>query len=277
MAVVSLALVFGCTSVDTIAKSLTKPTAEVTGVKLQNLSLDSATLLFDVKVTNPYAVSLPLVNVDYDLASEGEQILKGQADLQSTIPARKSATVSIPAEIGFLGLLRTLQHFSPGAIIPYEAALGLSVDAPGTGPIRLPVNTAGELPIPAVPKVKIDSIEWGQLSLNSAEGVVRLAIENQNEFPIDLSNLTYALNLGDVEVASATLRKSMSFAKEGGAGTIEIPVSFKPSSLGLALFRMLGGSSAEYMFQGEMDVTTPYGELPLPVSSVGKLLMSKRN
>ena len=39
------------------------------GLKFQDVKPDSATLLFDVEVNNPYAVDLPLTNISYALTS----------------------------------------------------------------------------------------------------------------------------------------------------------------------------------------------------------------
>jgi len=64
---------------------LEKPSAQITGVKVQDIGLTDATMLFDVKVDNPYTVPLPMSNVDYALSSVGQRFLSGQADLQAQV------------------------------------------------------------------------------------------------------------------------------------------------------------------------------------------------
>ena len=66
---------------------LQKPSAEIAGMKVQNVSLTEATMLFDVKVGNPYSVPLPLGNLDYALSSQGQEFVSGKADVQGTVPA----------------------------------------------------------------------------------------------------------------------------------------------------------------------------------------------
>jgi LEA14-like dessication related protein len=127
----------------------TKPTASITGMKLQGISLTDATMLFDVKVDNPYMMPLPLSNLDYALASQGQQFLSGQADMQGTIPAQASKTLSVPLKINFLKLIGAVKGARPGASIPYKADMGLSVKAPLMGALRVPMSKEGNLDIPS--------------------------------------------------------------------------------------------------------------------------------
>ena len=39
----------------------------------------------------------------------------------------------------------------PGSTIPYKADMGLSVDVPAWGPLRLPMSREGQLSIPSAP------------------------------------------------------------------------------------------------------------------------------
>ena len=89
---------FFLTSCETMNQvlNLQKPTARMTGLKFENVMLDSATLLFDVEVDNSYPVALPLMNLDYDLSSGAEPFLNGNAELQTTVPAKSKKIVSLP-------------------------------------------------------------------------------------------------------------------------------------------------------------------------------------
>jgi len=142
----------GCQTMNQVL-NLQKPTAQMTGLKFQNATLNSATLLFDIEVDNPYPVALPLTNLDYGLSSGAEPFLNGKAELQTTIPAKSKKTVSLPATINYLDMLKALKGVRPGSKIPYRADLGLSVDAPAIGLMKLPLKKEGELVLPAVSDV----------------------------------------------------------------------------------------------------------------------------
>lgn len=139
----------GC---ETIQESLNlrKPTARLTDLKIEDVKLDSATLLFDVEIENHYPVALPLTNFDYRLSSGAEKFLSGNAESQAAVPAKSSRTVTLPAKINYIGMLKALKGVRPGSTIPYGAELGLSVDAPGLGVIRLPLRKEGELVLPTI-------------------------------------------------------------------------------------------------------------------------------
>jgi hypothetical protein len=60
--------------------------------------------------------------------------------------------ISLPAKVSYLDVVRAFKGVSPGSKIPYKADMGLSVNAPVLGVIRLPMNKTGELDVPAIPK-----------------------------------------------------------------------------------------------------------------------------
>jgi LEA14-like dessication related protein len=128
--------------------NLRKPTARLAGLKLEDVKLSSATLLFDVEIENHYPVPLPLTNFDYSLSSNNEKFLSGSADSQTAVPAKSKETVTLPATINYLELLKALKDVRPGSKIPYNAELGLSVKAPSIGLIRLPLKKEGQLVLP---------------------------------------------------------------------------------------------------------------------------------
>lgn len=127
---------------------LQRPDARIVGASLQNVTATDATMRFEVEVDNPYAVGLPLRNFDYSLSSGGQKFLDGQTDVEGTVPAGARRSVGVPVRISFVELVTAVRGARPGATIPYDAELGLSVDAPVLGPLRLPMSRDGHLHIP---------------------------------------------------------------------------------------------------------------------------------
>jgi LEA14-like dessication related protein len=263
----------GCSVID--ALNLQKPSARLANVRLQDIDLQALTMLFDVELSNPYSVPLPLVNLDYGLASKDKPFLSGDAKLQGAVPAHGTKTVSLPAKVTYKQLLSVLTDVKLGSVIPYRADLGLSVDAPGVGPMRLPLSKEGELPVPAPPEVQIQEIKWDNISLDSAGGTVRLHVVNRNQFPIEMSKLAYGLDLGNVKVANSTIAEPLAFAANGGAGEVKIPISFSPKDLGLAVFSMLTGKGSGYKLAGDMTVKTPFGPMSLGIDKAGNTVFKK--
>lgn len=142
----------GCDAIQS-ALNLQKPKANLAGIKIENISLESANLLFDVEIENPYPAALPLVNIDYDMAGNAGKLFSGKANLEGTIPAGGKKLISLPVKIGYLDVVKAFKGVGPGSKIPYKADVGLSVNAPALGVIRLPLNKTGEINVPAIPRV----------------------------------------------------------------------------------------------------------------------------
>jgi LEA14-like dessication related protein len=146
--VFALLLSGGC---ETLQK-LQSPKASLSGIKLEKISLESATLLFDVEIENPYVVALPIANIDYDVASNANKLFSGKANIAGIVPAKSTKMISLPVSVSYLDVVRAFRGVSPGSKIPYKADAGLSVDAPVLGRLRLSMNKAGELDVPEIPK-----------------------------------------------------------------------------------------------------------------------------
>jgi LEA14-like dessication related protein len=147
-AVFALVVSAGCD----VLQNMQKPKASLKGLKVADISLESASLLFDVEIANPYAVELPMVNVDYGVVSNASKLFAGKADIAGAVPANSTKVISLPVKLSYMDVFNAFKGVRPGSKIPYQADVGLSVNAPVLGLIRLPLNKTGELDVPAVPK-----------------------------------------------------------------------------------------------------------------------------
>lgn len=245
------------------------PTAAVEGVRFGSLSLTSVGLLVDVRVDNPYAVELPVLEFDYSLSSSGAPFLSGKTPGRGGIPAHGSKVVTLPVDVQLTELVRAVGGVQPGAVVPWRLAAGITIDPPALAPMRLPLSTTGELPIPAVPRLSVGGIHWDKLALDDVRGTLTVQIENTNAFPFTLLRLNYALDLAGTTVAGAEQTSSLALAA-GGRQTLELPLSFSPASAGLALLQAMGRSSASYSMTGGLRVTTRYGNMDMPFSASGE-------
>ncbi len=152
-----LGLLAGCTSVEENLE-LRKPTARLVGVKFQEATLRSATLVFDVEIENHYPVTVPLLGFKYSVSSGGQLFISGSSGARVNLPANGQKTIALPAQIDYLGALKVLGNVKPGATIPYQAVLDLSVDTPRLGPIMLPLTHAGQITLPTISEVIPQSV-----------------------------------------------------------------------------------------------------------------------
>ncbi len=259
-----LAAVAGCSA----------PSAKLAGMSFKDIGLQSVTIVFDVELTNPNASALPLANVDYELSSRGSSFFAGEAALEGEVPARGAKTVSLPVRITFGQLLTALADVKLGSVLPYKAQLGVSVNVPVLGKLRLPMSREGSLPVPTAPGVELASVKWNKLTLESAGGVFTLRLTNRNQFPLELDTMSYSLILGTMDVARSSLARPVALAASGGEATMEIPLSFSPRKFGLAALGMLTGNR-NYSLTGEIAIKTSFGPMRLPFAKSGNISLGR--
>jgi LEA14-like dessication related protein len=147
----SITFLSGCSVLNELG--VPKPTFALKDVKFGQMNLKTATLLFDVEVQNPYTVDLPLLNMDYTLTTQQSPLFKGQADVATTIPAKEKKVVSLPITLGYtevVNALKGLKDVRPGSMIPYDASVGISSQAPVLGKIRMSIQKSGDLQVPSL-------------------------------------------------------------------------------------------------------------------------------
>lgn len=163
LAVFAVFFLGGCDTLNSLMQ-YEKPTANLMGVSFGDVSLKEAQLLFNVEIKNPYALALPLLNVDYDLQSAGQPLLDGKADLATTIPAKSARVVTLPVSFKYTDLLNaitSLKDVRPGSQIPYTAKVGIGLDSPVVGNIRLPLTKEGTLDVPTIEDIA--GTDWKEL------------------------------------------------------------------------------------------------------------------
>jgi LEA14-like dessication related protein len=272
---VALFVLAGCASIHDALVSAPKPGAKITGAALADLTLEGATVNFEVEVSNPYGFDLPLSNLEYALGSDGATFLIGKADIAGLVPAKGRKTVKLPARVGFAELLKTASKAKLGSVIPYNAEMTLTMDVPGTGPLSLPLQKRGELPIPAPPEVELTSLRWEKFSFEEATAVLDLRILNKNQFAMDLTRIGLSLALADTPIVQSSVAQKTAF-DPGAAKQLVIPISIQPKNLGLAAFRMLSGESAGYSINGIVNVNSTFGPMQLPYSRQGTTALLRK-
>jgi LEA14-like dessication related protein len=136
----------GCSSLT----NLQRPSAAVTGMNLGSADERGFTMNFDVNLTNPNSVALPLAAADYKLGLGGVNVLDGKAKPAGSVPANGSRSVTLPVSVTYENLLSAEQAIrAGGGDVPYDLDGGLSFDTgnPFVGALRVPLRHSGTLPL----------------------------------------------------------------------------------------------------------------------------------
>lgn len=274
LSAICIALISSCATIDDVIKSAPKPTARLLGADVRNLTLTSLDLVFDVEISNPYGVDLPLVDLNYSLGSAERQLLAGGLKPAGAVPANGSSVMQLPARLDLPSVVKALSGVKPGAVIPYQAQIDVIVDAPLLGHISLPVRHEGEFPVPTIPELALVSFNVSELNLDQVSATARLRVKNTNQFPLDFGKLGFAIALDGKNIANTKLRSSSSLAP-GQSAIIDIPLSFSPRSLGSGILNVLSGGDSVYSINGSFDVSTRFGPLSLPYNQSGSTSVTR--
>jgi hypothetical protein len=136
--------------------------------------------------------------------------------------------------VTYASLLNLAQTVRPGQVVAYDANVKFSTNVPGIGSVSLPLSKKGELPVPTIPKVSIGSVDWGNISLTNTTATINLNVTNLNDFAVTMKKLNYDFAIGGQSVLNSQVTKALKF-ENGQQQTIQIPVSFKATSLGLGV------------------------------------------
>ncbi|MGH7214197.1 MAG: LEA type 2 family protein [Tepidisphaeraceae bacterium] len=131
--------------------NLQQPTAAIKAMNLGSADEKGFTMNFDVDVTNPNSVALPISNTDYTLALGDVKVLEGKAKPADSIPANGTASVMLPVQVTYQNLFAAEKAIrASGGDVPYAFDGALAFNAggliPGQG-LRVPLNYKGRLPV----------------------------------------------------------------------------------------------------------------------------------
>ncbi|MCG7975324.1 MAG: LEA type 2 family protein [Candidatus Thiodiazotropha taylori] len=270
----------GCSSLQQAEQLMNgiQPTGEVKGVKLSGLDLRGIDLLFDVEVDNPNPVAISLDGLDYDLKLLNRSFLKGQQSMGMSLAADGKSQVKLPVRMEFERLLQHYSELSNRDDVPYQLDLGLGIDVPPLGRVRLPMSYQGRLPVPKLPDVRVSRIDVQRLSLQAIDLMLELEVENPNRFALMLQRLDYQFKLNGIDVGQGAAAQSLNIDKQG-KGRVRLPLSLDLQKAGGGLYSaLMGGRGLSYELSGMLDATgdTPLiGDIKIPLDRQGNFNLNR--
>src|SRR4051812_45141736 len=133
--------------------TLQRPTASLRSASLGDVTPDGVGVNFDLAVSNPNAVSIPLTKTGYQLSFGKAKVLDGKLDAATSIPANGMQNLKVPVHVTFDQLLSAEEAIrASGGNIPYT--FSGSFDSSGSTPLAIPMSVPfeykGELPLKRV-------------------------------------------------------------------------------------------------------------------------------
>jgi precorrin-6B methylase 2/LEA14-like dessication related protein len=183
-----------------------EPAARLEAMRFGGVELDYATLLFDVEIDNPYPVSLPVQRLRYALVSEGRTFLTAAALNNVTVPPGTKKVLTLSDQVIYTRLLQALES-KPGAKIPYEADVTLSLDVPRSGWINLQAEKQGDIVLPQRPEIEVEGKTYNAVDVvfvPTPHDVVDKMLELAQ---VRKDDLVYDLGCGDGRIVVTAAKK----------------------------------------------------------------------
>jgi LEA14-like dessication related protein len=245
----------GCSDLAKHAETM-KPTARLTGTRLANINFEQADLVFDLAVDNRNPVPINLAGLNYDLKIEDHSLISGVAAKGLEIKPASTSTVQLPLTLKFDDLRKLPGDLWQQDRFAYQLDTKIVVDLPIIGNYAIPLSKSGELPVPKLPKIKVNSVKINKLSFMAAELVAQVEIDNPNAFNLGLSDFNYQLNVNQQKWGQGSINKSSTIPQKG-KGTIDIPVKLDITSVGRTAYQLLSSKQPlEYQLKGAITLDT---------------------
>lgn len=126
---------------------------------------------------------------------------------------------------------------------------------PVVGARTVPVEAAGQLPIPRIPRIEFGNFEMKRMSFSGADIEVSFRVINPNSFGLSLEGADYSLQVNGKNWLDTNLGESIRVSGSE-ARDITIPIQLSAGQMGSALIEMMGGRKEfEYKLTGSARVS----------------------
>lgn len=123
-----------------------KPTVKLSNLKVEDLSMLSVTLLFDLEINNPNVLKLDISRFNHSFAIAGNQVVESVTSDPMTINKNSKSELSIPVKVNFGNLGSAFRDVLNGRTVNYQLRGDAMIDLPG-GPVTVPYDQAGTIDI----------------------------------------------------------------------------------------------------------------------------------
>lgn len=244
----------GCAALRDLANTR-RPTLEYNRMSIQSIDFNRAVLQFHFDVNNPNPVDITADRYSYEFFINDNSFLSGTEDRNLRISRESVSTLSVPVTLNFSEMLNTFSSLIGSEVFAYRINTEVQFDIPGLGVQRLPVNAAGELPIPRIPRIEFGGFDVKNLSLAGAEMEVAFRITNPNSFGISMSNAAYILQVNGRQWLDTRLDDAIRLGASE-SDTIRIPIRLNSAQMGSVLLEMMAGTTTfNYGLNGSADIS----------------------
>jgi LEA14-like dessication related protein len=184
-----------------LAKAFEKPRLTFRGVEVRSATLSELQVDVVLDIENPNSVELALARGELTLSVEGRRLATLQPTRGLRAAPRATTQVRIPARVRYLDAVATASAFHHQRSVRFRVEGSVGIDTP-IGVLDFPISEEGDLPLPALPDVAVESARVEEIGLGGGTLVLTLAVHNPNPVPLWLDAVHGRLLVAQAEVAT---------------------------------------------------------------------------
>lgn len=174
---------------------LDRPAVAFQGKEQKFISFFEAEPVFRFQVENPNPMGLTVKNMTFNLTILDQKFITGISDQGTLIRPASTESIELTLPFNFMDVFDTADGFQKTRYARFDLIGEMSV-----GPFFIPYDISGELEIPRIPTVTVESVTIRDRSPGHLRLSISLVLENPNPFPTPQGFLEY-----DTVLAGATL------------------------------------------------------------------------
>lgn len=271
--IMHLSFFFTCSTLQKFAK-IQRPAISVKSVRISDFSFQKLDLAFDIDIENPNDLSISLAGFDYDFWLNEASFVKGNQKSDLIIDGLKTSTLEIPLELQFHDIYQAYQAVKDQDSLRYKMLLGVNLNLPILGEIRIPVKHDGHVPMVKLPELRFQNLQIKKVGLTTSEILINLNLNNPNFFKFYLKNLSYDFKVAGHDWAVGKINRQYDI-KAKSSTDIVIPITLDLLQMGQAVIKIIStDNNINYTFNGMLEINTShllFKEFDIPLKKSGQV------
>jgi LEA14-like dessication related protein len=211
-----------------IKQHVKQPEINYKSIALGDITQETITLKPTFSITNPNLYSVPVNAVSYQLVLNEQQIVAGETSKVGSLAPNTPKNVTLDLAVTKQALDTFKQALFNDKRLDYK--ISGAVDVMG---FSIPFTQSATL---FVPKVSLDNISIEKANASEVTLMMRIAVNNKNDFVLPLDDITYAISTDSKSLISGKLSQQK-ITK--GTNIITVPLTLKTTQLVTNLFSLL--------------------------------------
>ncbi len=243
-----------------IGGAVEPPRLHLESVGVEGVDLEGATAVAHYRVENPNGFGLAVARLSYQLELEGQRLAAGSLPGGLRLPARGAAPLTIPVRVRYADVPAFLELVARRDRLAYRVSGAVGFDT-GVGPLDIPWSHSGEVPLPRLPTLAVDSVRVSGAGFTGVVVDLKVRVGNRNAFPLPGGRLEYRLDLNGAPAVRSGAA-ALAAVPASGSAVLDLPVKVDLLAAGLGAGQAIASGRAEVVLSG----TAAWGWLRIPVT-----------